>query len=504
MSHPTRSRWALLAVLVVALAAAGLPARADDESESSVGALEVEVRPAITAPGRSILVQAEYDADDANEHGEHGDHGDEPDGDLPTEDLPTEDPTEGLPTEDPTEDLPTEEPTDDTVALRDETDTPGRELSVVFTVDFGDGSGPQPMMVNRASRDGSEARANQQHRYDEAGDYTITVTATPVDGEPVTTTVVVNVGAGSARLGGHDRFDTSARLSRENFPADGEAEAVLLARADHFADALASAPLALLGQAPVLLTSTASVPDATLEEIARALGEEGTVYLLGGESAISPEVATALTEMGYEVVRIAGDDRVDTAIQVARFLLQAGVDIDEVVLASAANFPDALAGAAYAAARQAPVLLTWPDRLDPRVAQLLTSLDDGVQVLVAGGEAAVSDAVVAEVAGLGLQVERLSGGDRFATSARMAERLFDDATAVVVATGANFPDALAGAAHAGRLDAPILLVGDTLPEAVRVYLEQRIGQITVVYVLGGEAVVPAAVLAEIEQLLGLS
>ncbi|MDP8970838.1 MAG: cell wall-binding repeat-containing protein, partial [Actinomycetota bacterium] len=388
MSHPLLRRWVLLAALVVALAAAGLPAQAEDESESSAAGLEVEVRPAITAPGRSILVQAEYDTDHDDEHGDHGDHGDEPDEGLPTEepteDLPTEEPTEDLPTEDlPTEeptDEVTEEPTDGTMALRSETDTPGRELSVVFTVDFGDGTGVQPMTVNRADRDGSEARANKQHRYQEAGDYTITVTATPMDGDAVTTTVLVHVGAGSARLGGDDRFDTSARLSREDFPADGEAQAVLLARADQFADALASAPLALLEEAPVLLTNTASVPDTTLEEIARALGEDGTVYLLGGESAISPQVAAALTEMGYEVVRIAGEDRIDTAIQVARFLMEAGVEIDEVVLASAGNFPDALSGAAHAAARRAPVLLTGPDRLDPRVAELLAALGDEVTV----------------------------------------------------------------------------------------------------------------------------
>ena len=183
--------------------------------------------------------------------------------------------------------------------------------------------------------------------------------------------------------------------------------------------------------------------------------------------------------------------------------MASGADLDEVVLANAGNFPDALAGAAYAAAAGAPVLLTGSEALDPRVADLLTVIGDGAEVLLAGGEAAVSDAVLGELVAMGAKVTRLSGDTRFATSAAVAEALFDEATAVVVATGATFPDALSGAAHAGRLGAPVLLVGETLPDAVREYLAERRGQVEVVYVLGGENAVPAAVMAEVEQTLGL-
>jgi len=359
------------------------------------------------------------------------------------------------------------------------------------------------MVVTRQDVEDGEGEAVQQHHYADAGDYTVTVTAIPVSGPSETATVVVQVGAGSARMGGDDRFGTATRLSREDFPEDGSAQAVLLARADAFADALAAAPLASLEEAPVLLTGTAELPPTVIEEISRALVDGGTVYLLGGEAAIAPSVATALTDLGYVVERISGADRIDTSVQIAQFLIAAGVEIDEVVLASAGNFPDALAGASYASASEAPVLLTPANALDHRVRAVLEALGPDVEVLVAGGLAAVSDAVVAEIAGLGIEVERFSGDDRFATSAAIAEALFDDATAVIVATGATFPDALSGAAHGGRLDAPILLVGDTLPESVRAYLAERSGQIEVLYVLGGPAAVSDGVMAEMEALLGL-
>src|SRR5690606_40282425 len=58
---------------------------------------------------------------------------------------------------------------------------------------------------------------------------------------------------------------------------------------------------------------------------------------------------------------------------------------------------------------------------------------------------------------------RLSGVNRYATAAVIAEE-FSSASVVYVATGENFPDALAGAARAGALDGPVLL---TRPGSLR-------------------------------------
>jgi putative cell wall-binding protein len=100
-------------------------------------------------------------------------------------------------------------------------------------------------------------------------------------------------------------------------------------------------------------------------------------------------------------------------------------------------------------------------------------------------------------------VERLSGTDRYDTAVQIAEALFPAPTAVALATGGTFPDALAGAAAAGRRDAPVLLVGAELPATVRDYLAKHAGSIEAVYVLGGEGVVSPAVMAQARQLAGL-
>ena len=68
-----------------------------------------------------------------------------------------------------------------------------------------------------------------------------------------------------------------------------------------------------------------------------------------------------------------------------------------------------------------------------------------------------------------------------------------------IATGTNFPDALAGVPAAAMRNAPILLVSDGIPAATRAELE-RLAPSTV-YVLGGPVAVSDAVFDDIEAIV---
>jgi putative cell wall-binding protein len=97
---------------------------------------------------------------------------------------------------------------------------------------------------------------------------------------------------------------------------------------------------------------------------------------------------------------------------------------------------------------------------------------------------------------------RVSGEDRFATSVALSKKAFPSGLprdAIVVATGLNFPDALAVAPLAGRLSAPVLLVGSTLPPSVRSEIIRLYsGKATAhVYVAGGTGAVSDAVVSSI-------
>lgn len=473
---------AVLAALFVAT-----PAAAHDESEAEVDGLEVEARPALADVGQLVVVEAEYEPCDEDEADDDADEAESGDDDEESDDDESDESDEDA------DEAESEDQDEDADDEADESCTVTLVAPVTLTIDFGDGSGAQDMTIVEEDDEG-ELEAVASHRYATEGRFDVLVTATGSDGGVVEAPVVVQVGAGEARLAGGDRLGTSTRISREGFPQDGSAGAVLLARSDGFADALAAAGLAALEDAPVLLTPSSTVPPTVLAEIKRALGGPGTVYVLGGEAAIGAEVVAALQAAGHDVTRIAGEDRVATAVQLAEFLLAAGIDIDEVVLAGAENFPDALAGAAFTASSEAPMLLTPAGMLDERVAALLDRLPRDVEVLVVGGDAAVGADVVSAVQAMGFEVERLAGSDRYVTSVEIAERAFVNPTAVVLATGRTFPDALSGAAFAASKGAPVLLVGGDLGDALRSYLEQHAATIDRVYVLGGEGAVPGAVI----------
>ncbi len=90
-------------------------------------------------------------------------------------------------------------------------------------------------------------------------------------------------------------------------------------------------------------------------------------------------------------------------------------------------------------------------------------------------------------------VSRVFGSDRYATAAALSRSAFPDGAArVFVATGADFPDALAGGAAAGHLGNPVLLVTkSSIPAATRTELDRLNPQRIVV--LGGTSVISEAV-----------
>jgi len=97
-------------------------------------------------------------------------------------------------------------------------------------------------------------------------------------------------------------------------------------------------------------------------------------------------------------------------------------------------------------------------------------------------------------------VTRLAGVDRYQTSAAISKASFETGVPVAyVASGADFPDALAGAPVAGRNTAPVLLVApNAIPDAVRTeLLRLKPGKIVV---LGGTGAVSRRVATQLDAL----
>jgi putative cell wall-binding protein len=217
-------------------------------------------------------------------------------------------------------------------------------------------------------------------------------------------------------LSGTDPVTAAVDISRMAFPSG--APSAVLARSDQFPDALAAG--VLLRDGPLLLTATAALSEATAAELAR-LGVK-RVTILGGESAVSAAVATALRTAGYQVSRLAGAGRVETAVAVASSRPASRT----VILARASSgadatqgFADALAAGAWAAASGFPVLLSDTAALSAPTAAYLRAARVGT-VMIVGGTGAVSAQVERQLLGLGVAVRRLSGRERSATATAIA------------------------------------------------------------------------------------
>lgn len=306
------------------------------------------------------------------------------------------------------------------------------------------------------------------------------------------------------RLAGPDRFATAVALSARQFPRPGSASTAVLARADDIADALGGVALAVQLDGPLLLTPSEGLSDAVSGELRRVLAPGGTVVVLGGAVAVGTAVASQLAALGFGVRRLAGDNRFATAAEVAGALWAESATAAPAaqkrtaVLVSGEAFPDALSASVPAAIAGWPILLTRTDELPGATAAALAGVE---RLVVVGGEAAVSAAVLAEVRALGpglaepTSVQRLAGATRYDTAAVVAATLPAPST-WTLASGTTHADALAGGPFAARLASPLVLVDSTLPPPSAATLGgATAADVAGLEVLGGTAAVSDQVVA---------
>lgn len=287
------------------------------------------------------------------------------------------------------------------------------------------------------------------------------------------------------RISGADRYRTATSVSQHSHP--GPAPVVFLASGTDFPDALSGGPGAAHLGGPLLLTSPTGLRPGVEQELARLSPER--VVLLGGtevlNDAVEEEARAALPDASVE--RIAGDDRYATAAKVSETIFSPGVSTAYV--ARGDDYPDALAGSAAAVREGGPMLLTKTDSIPSAIAEELARLQPK-RIVLLGGPSALSETVETKLGSYGSTV-RIMGEDRYGTASALADHLGDAAVAYL-ATGADYPDALAGGLAAGAEAAPLLLTrSDRLPNSTRGTLKEL--QPRRIVVLGGKSAVSDAV-----------
>lgn len=260
-------------------------------------------------------------------------------------------------------------------------------------------------------------------------------------------------------------------------PASASTPIALLASEVKMADALASG--SLQRDAALYLTNPDAIEPFLLNELKVKKVQE--VWLLGGAAALSPAIEDTLKAEGFAVRRIAGADRTQTAVEIAkahtarypnaannRFVARAfGDQGDET-----RSWADSIALGGLAAKTGTPILLTATQRLSDSVKEQLGA---GTKTTVVGGNAAVSPLVKDAINAItGSMPARIAGENRADTAGRIAQSFAKAERAIVIdGQGQNawqLGFSLAGLSN--DLNAPILLTsGTTVPPETKKILK---------------------------------
>lgn len=294
------------------------------------------------------------------------------------------------------------------------------------------------------------------------------------------------------RFAGSNRYQTAIEMSQAGYSSTHHT--VYLANGESFADALSLAPAVGVRPGPLLLNPASSLRSDVRAELLRL--DPTTVIIAGGTGVISSAVEAQIEATGADVLRLSGANRYATSLAVIQEFFEPGDPLDTLYLVTGRDFPDALSAGAAAAAREEPMILvdgranSLPAAVTTRINQL-----DPDRVVLVGGTGVMSQGIQNQLNAIGgREIVRAAGSDRYRTSAAVTAVGFATyvSSATYWATGANFPDALAGITLAAAKKSPISLVrpscvpGEVISNAWR-FGADRVG------ILGGTGVVSTAV-----------
>lgn len=309
---------------------------------------------------------------------------------------------------------------------------------------------------------------------------------------------------GLRRIFGQTRYQTMAALvEKGEWDQGGTA---IVASGANFPDALSASSLAGLLDAPVILTENSGLSTDASDELKRLAPTK--VYVIGGESAISASTYKQIqniTGKKCTVERIAGQTRYETCMKIASH--PAFKQAKTVIIVTGTNYADALSISPYAYKKGYPILLCDPLKgLTNEEFDFVHEMCYDYAILV-GGTSAVPQHVETQLKWLALNDQiRLSGATRFETSAEILD--FETRTTslktdgVFLATGKNFPDALAAGPVAAKKGTVLLLVDPGMQTTCKTLGEYK-DSISNAYIVGGTAVVPQNDAQTLAEALGL-
>ena len=206
----------------------------------------------------------------------------------------------------------------------------------------------------------------------------------------------------------------------------------------------------------------------------------------------------------YNYKRLNGLSRYETSIAIAEEFNSGKVD--NVIVVSGENFPDALSGSVLAKKLNCPILLasSYSSENTPTINYIKNHLNQSGNVFLLGGTSAISETFEQQVRNIGFNnINRLSGADRYKTNKTIIDYMnYAKGTPVIISYGENFADALSISSISAIKNFPIVLTDSSSLSQEAKDILTAISPSTV-YIVGGTGVVRDSVKEEIKNSTGL-
>lgn len=182
--------------------------------------------------------------------------------------------------------------------------------------------------------------------------------------------------------------------------------------------------------------------------------------------------------------RIYGDSKYETSAKISSYGFEKS---KYAILVNGEDFADGLSASPLAKKYNAPLLITPSKKLDNCIKSELQRLEVK-NVIIVGGNGAVSNSVEDEIKSLGISTARISGKDRYDTSLEVAKEI-GCSNGAFLTVGDNYADALSASSIAGIKQMPILLTQQNkLPDNISKFINERNNDSNI-YILGSPMVI---------------
>jgi len=275
------------------------------------------------------------------------------------------------------------------------------------------------------------------------------------------------------QISGANQYETAYQVAKANNP---NPDTVVIVRGDKIngvpqvIDGLTASGIAGLENASTLLVEQNSIPSETKAAL-KDLNPKNVV-IIGGPAAVSAKVHQEIYNLGITTKRVYGDNRYETAANVAKAMGTAKNDTAIIVDGNAVVDSLVAGPLAY---NGYPILMVNNTRGDIPTATKSALKELGIEkVIIVGGTAVVSENIENQLNRLsGITVEKRFGGkNRVDTSLLLGAHLdYTKATSVSLINGVEYVDAVA----ASSLGAPVVYYNERhgMTEEIQQFIQSK-------------------------------